>query len=135
MSDYARRLRTLEVIYQAEARLPVQFLLGALPPMSAAVAAQWDAWCAEGEAVVDDDEPSDPDEHFRAQGFSDIDMAEYVLRTVPHDMVISAHACASLLVCAYFDWDKERYGEAYAWHHWRKHGEFLPELERRFSAL
>jgi hypothetical protein len=132
MSDLARRLGRLEIVYQAEDRLPVRFLIDSLPPLSAAAAARWDAWDAEYEAALGDDEPIDPDDYAREHGLSDIDLAELVLRTIPSDMVITASACASLLVGAYFKWDKERYGEDYAWRHQRTHAEFLPELEPRF---
>ena len=135
MSDLARRLGRLEMLYQAGGEtLPVQYLMAALPPLSAAARERYDAWCAEQEAGPAPDPPTDLDDYARQHGISDINLAEIVLRTVPSDMVITASGCAGLLVHAYFLWDKERYGEDHAWRHQRKDAEFLPALEPRFEV-
>jgi hypothetical protein len=135
MSDLARRLGRLKILYQAGGEtLPLRYLIAALPPLSAAAHERFDAWRAELEARPTPGPPTDPDEYARQERISDIDMAEAVLRIVPSDMVITASACAGLLVHAYFLWDEERYGRDYAWRHQRRHGEFLSALEPRFEV-
>lgn len=135
MSDLARRLGRLEILYQAGGEtLPVRYLFEALPPLSAAASKRYDAWCAEQEARPAPDSPTEFDDYVRQHGIPDVDLAEIVLRTVPSDMAITASGCAGLLVYAYFLWDMERYGEDYAWRHQRKDAEFLPALEPRFES-
>jgi len=135
MSDLARRLGRLEILYQDGGEtLPLRYLIAALPPLSAGAHERFDAWRADLEARPAPDPPTDPDDYARAQGISDIDLAEAVLRTIPSDMAITAYGCAGLLISAYFLWDMERYGEDYAWRHQRKDAEFLPALEPRFES-
>lgn len=125
MSKYTRRLQNLENILRPNFGLiPYRYLLESLPPMSAKVSAQAEAWCdqlRETGSVPGLDQP-EPE--------SDEDIAIWIVKNVPTDLVMTPEAAAGLLVEAYWRRDHDQRGEAYAW----KHQVNRTEVEKRIAA-
>jgi hypothetical protein len=128
-----RRLKRIERALAPESTIPMRHVLAALPPLSAQAAQRFDAWQRAMMAEHASNAADAPDMVARVQGWTSDDLAEYVLREVPSDMVISAESCAGLLVEAHFRWDVERYGELHAWSHLRNREEIAQRLAPRFA--
>lgn len=124
MSKYTRRIQNLEnILHPNFGLIPYRYLIESLPPMSAEVSAQTDAWCDQLRETgsvpgLDQLEPE-----------SDEDLAIWVVKYVPTDLVMTPSAAAGLLVEAYWRRDRDQRGEAYAW----KHQANRTEIEKRIA--